>query len=288
MSASDRDTTTPVKAVRRPATKVQVVVWDGTATRRTDEVVTEEPLQIRAQGPGQALRDVAITMRTPGHDFELAVGYLVGEGAIRSGDEVREVRYCDVDPGQPQLYNVVTVATARPLPESLFGRSAVIGASCGACGKTSIDQLHVHTEPLGPGPPVPISLLVSLPERLREGQTVFDRTGGVHAAGRFRADGTLVAVREDVGRHNAVDKLVGAAVLGGPRIDGDVLVLSGRVSFEMVQKAVVARFPIVVAVSAPSSLAVRAAEELGCTVLGFTRDGAANVYSHTDRVDLTA
>jgi FdhD protein len=276
------------KAVRRPATKVQVVAWDGSASRRTDEVVTEEPLQIRAQGPGQPLRDVAITMRTPGHDFELAVGYLAGEGAIGAADEVREVRYCDVDPGQPQLYNVVTVAAARPLPESLFGRPGVVGASCGACGKTSIDQLHVHTAPLGPGEPVPISLLVSLPERLRGGQAVFERTGGVHAAGRFRPDGSLVAVREDVGRHNAVDKLVGAALLGGPPIDGDVLVLSGRVSFEMVQKAVVARFPIVVAVSAPSSLAVRAAEELGCTVLGFTRDGATNVYSHPERVDLTA
>ena len=277
------------KAVRRPATKVQVVAWHGSAARRTDEVVTEEPLQIRAAGPGQPIRDVAITMRTPGHDFELAVGYLVGEGAIASGDEVREVRYCDVDPGQPQLYNVVTVATARPLPESLFGRSTVVGASCGTCGKTSIDQLHVHTAPLGPvGEPVPASLLVSLPDRLREGQKVFEKTGGIHAAGRFRPDGTLVAVREDVGRHNAVDKLVGASILAGPRIDGDVLVLSGRVSFEMAQKAVVARFPIVVAVSAPSSLAVQAADELGCTILGFTRDGATNVYSHPERVDLTA
>jgi FdhD protein len=267
---------------------VQVVAWDGSATRRADEVVTEEPLQIRAQGPGQPLRDVAVTMRTPGHDFELAVGYLAGEGAVRSGDDVREVRYCDVDPGQPQLYNVVTVATSRPLPEELFGRTAVVGASCGACGKTSIDQLRVATEPLAPGPAVPISLLVALPGRLRDGQTVFDRTGGVHAAGRFRPDGSLVAVREDVGRHNAVDKLAGAAILGGPSIDGDVLVLSGRVSFEMVQKAVVARFPIVVAVSAPSSLAIRAADELGCTVLGFTRDGSANVYSHAERVDLTS
>jgi FdhD protein len=288
VSAMQRDTTTPVKAVRRPATKVQVVAWDGAASRRSDEVVTEEPLQIRAAGPGQPIRDVAITMRTPGHDFELAVGYLAGEGAIASSDEVREVRYCDVDAGQPQLYNVVTVATARPLPDDLFGRSSVVGASCGACGKTSIDQLRVDTQVLPPGPALPISLLVSLPERLREGQAVFDRTGGVHAAGRFRADGTRVAVREDVGRHNAVDKLVGAALLGGPRIDGDVLVLSGRVSFEMVQKAVVARFPIVVAVSAPSSLAVQAADELGCTVLGFTRAGAANVYSHPERVDLTA
>lgn len=274
------------KAVRRPAVRVQVAAWDGTTrTGRTDEVVTEEPLQLKAQGPGQPLRDVAITMRTPGNDFELAVGYLVGEGALRPGDRVREVRYCDVGDGEPQLYNVVTVETSTPLPDSLFGRSAVVGASCGACGKTSIDQLKVDAAPIPPTAPVPVSLLVELPGRLREGQQVFDRTGGVHAAGRFRADGTLVAVREDVGRHNAVDKVVGAAVLTGPPIEAsDVLVLSGRVSFEMVQKAAVAGFGTVVAVSAPSSLAVRAAEELGVTVLGFTRDGAANVYSHPERV----
>jgi FdhD protein len=277
------------KAVRRPSVRVQVTAWDaGVRKTVTDEVVTEEPLQIKAQGPGQALRDVAITMRTPGNDFELAVGYLVGEGALRAEDRVREVRYCDVGDGRPQLYNVVTVEASTPLPESLFGRSNVVGASCGACGKTSIDQLRVDAEPIPPTEPVAASLLVSLPARLREAQQVFERTGGVHAAGRFRADGTLVAVREDVGRHNAVDKVVGAATLAGPRIlPSDVLVLSGRVSFEMVQKAAVAGFGIVVAVSAPSSLAVRAADELGVAVLGFTRDGAANVYSHPERVDLS-
>ena len=279
-----------MKTTRRPATRVQVRTFEGGSTSsRTDEVVTEEPLQIKAQGPGQPLRDVAITMRTPGHDFELAVGYLVGEGALPAGAGVREVRYCDVAPGETQLYNVVTVASSVPLPDSLFGRTAVIGASCGACGKTSIDQLRVVTAPLPAGPAVPISVLVGLPARLREAQSVFDRTGGVHAAGRFRRDGSLVAVREDVGRHNTVDKVVGAAVLAGPPVGpDDVLVLSGRVSFEMVQKAAVARFPIVVAVSAPSSLAVQAADELGCTVLGFTRDGAANIYTHPERVDLTA
>lgn len=279
-----------MKTTRRGSTRVQVRTFDGQETStRTDEVVTEEPLQIKAEGPGQELRDVAITMRTPGHDFELAVGYLVGEGALPAGAGIREVRYCDVAPGETQLYNVVTVAAAVPLPDSLFGRGAVVGASCGACGKTSIDQLRVVTEPLPASPPVPVSVLVGLPEQLRAAQTVFDRTGGVHAAGRFRRDGTLVAVREDVGRHNAVDKVVGASVLTGPPIGpDDVLVLSGRVSFEMVQKAVVARFAIVVAVSAPSSLAVKAADELGCTVLGFTRDGAANIYAHAERVDLTA
>ena len=275
-----------MKAVRRPSTRVRVTaVEGGRSSGRADEVVTEEPLQIRAQGPGQPLRDVAVTMRTPGHDFELAVGYLAGEGVVNAGADVREVRYCDVEPGTPQLYNVVTVATSFPLPDDLIGRPGVVGASCGACGKTSIDQVRVVAKPLPVTQPIPVSLLVELPARLREAQVVFERTGGVHAAGRFRRDGTLVAVREDVGRHNAVDKVVGAALLSGPPVAADdVLVLSGRVSFEMVQKAAVAGFAVVVAVSAPSSLAIRAADELGVTVLGFTRGGATNVYSHPERL----
>ncbi|HUS61086.1 MAG TPA: formate dehydrogenase accessory sulfurtransferase FdhD, partial [Acidimicrobiales bacterium] len=218
-----------------------------------------------------------------------AVGYLAGEGVLRDGADVREVRYCDVGEGEPQLYNVVTVATTFPLGDEVFARTGVISSSCGACGKTSIDQVKLMVDPLPAGPALPVSMLVALPGRLREGQVLFERTGGVHAAGHFRSDGALVAVREDVGRHNAVDKLVGASMLQGPRVrPSDVLVLSGRVSFEMVQKAAIAGFGVVVAVSAPSSLAVRAAEELGCTVLGFTRGGAANVYSHGERVDLDA
>lgn len=278
-----------MRTTRRPATRVQVISYGGSrGASRTDEVVTEEPLQIKAQGPDQPLRDVAVTMRTPGHDFELAVGYLVGEGGLPLGAGVREVRYCDVAPGETQLYNVVTVAASVALPESLFGRSAVVGASCGACGKTSIEQIRVATPPVPPGPAFAMSVLVGLPDALRTAQSVFDRTGGIHAAGRFRADGTAVAVREDVGRHNAVDKVVGASVLTGPPVDDDVLVLSGRVSFELVQKAAVARFPVVVAVSAPSSLAVDAADALGVTVIGFTRGGAANVYSHPERLDFDA
>jgi FdhD protein len=277
-----------VKAVRRPATRLQVTAWEAGATAsRTDEVVTEEPLQIRAQAPGGDIRDVAVTMRTPGHDFELAVGYLAGEGAIRAGDDVREVRYCDVGEGEPQLYNVVTVATRTPLPDHLFGRVHPVSASCGACGKTSIDQVRLHVPSLPAIDPIPAATLVALPEQLRQAQAVFERTGGVHAAGRFTRDGRLVAAREDVGRHNAVDKVVGAAHLAGPPIaPDDVLVLSGRVSFEMVQKAAMAGFAVVVAVSAPSSLAVQAADELGVTVVAFARAGAANVYSHPERVVL--
>jgi FdhD protein len=279
-----------VKATRRPATRVEVVTYDGSnnATQH-DEVVTEEPLQIRAQGPGQPLRDVAVTMRTPGNDFELAVGFLAGEGLISSGDDVREVRYCDVEPGEPQLYNVVTVALSQPLPERAFAQRSVVGASCGTCGKTSIDQVRVVASPVPWAEPVPISTLVGLPAALRAAQTVFDRTGGLHGAGHGRRDGTIVAVREDVGRHNAVDKLIGASLLGGaPIAPGDVLVLSGRVSFEMVQKAVLAQFGLVVAVSAPSSLAISAADEFGVALLGFTRNGHANLYSHKERVTFDA
>ena len=274
------------RATRRPAPRVQVVSYDGGATStRFDEVVTEEPLQIRAQGPGEPARDVAVTMRTPGNDFELAVGYLAGEGLIRSSDDVREVRYCDVEPGEPQLYNVVTVETSRALPESAFAARSVVGASCGTCGRTSIDQIRIAVPPLADALPVPVSVLVGLPAVLRGTQSIFDRTGGLHAAGHARSDGTIVAVREDVGRHNAVDKIVGAAILTGPIVaPGDVLVLSGRVSFEMVQKAVLGGFGTIVAVSAPSSLAISAAEDLGVAILGFTRDGHANVYSHRERV----
>jgi FdhD protein len=275
-----------MKATRRPATRVQVVAYDnGETSTRHDEVVTEEPLQIRAHGPGQPVRDVAVTMRTPGNDFELATGFLAGEGLVSAAEDVREVRYCDVAPGEPQLYNVVTVAVSRPLPERAFADRSVVGASCGTCGKTSIDQIRLIGEPVPAAAPVPMSLLVSLPEKVRATQAVFDRTGGVHAAAHVRADGTVVAVREDVGRHNAVDKLVGASLLSGAPIEsGDILVLSGRVSFEMVQKAVLARFGVVVAVSAPSSLAVSTADEFGLAVVGFTRNGQANVYSHPERV----
>jgi FdhD protein len=276
-----------VKTTRRPSTRLQGVVFaDGGHARRTEEVVTEEPLQLRAAGPGQPVRDLAVTMRTPGNDFELAVGYLASLGVVREASDVREVRYCDVQPGETQLYNVVTVATSRPLPEELFGRVAPVGASCGTCGTTSIDQVAVAARPIaGDIQPISAGLLVELPGRLLEAQRVFELTGGIHAVGRFRRDGELLLAREDVGRHNALDKVVGSSILSGPAVlPDDVLVLSGRVSFEMVQKAALAGIAFVVAVSAPSSLAVQLAEELGVTVLGFTRDGRTTAYSHAERV----
>lgn len=260
---------------RKPAVRVPVV-RDG--RRGFDEVVTEEPLQIRAGGMGAEPVDVAVTMRTPGHDFELAVGYLVGEGHVHAKEDVVEVRFC-VGPDQLQDYNVVTVGLRAPFTGT--SRQGVVASSCGLCGKRSIDEVRIAcASAVAAGPTVPLPTLVALPDALRTHQKVFDRTGGVHAAGLFDADGGLVVVREDVGRHNAVDKVVGWALLEGRvPLSSSVLVLSGRASFEMVQKAALAGVPIVVAVSAPSSLAVEAADHLGITLLGFT----SNVYTHAAR-----
>jgi FdhD protein len=259
-------------ATRRPATRVEVV-RDG---RRTfDEVITEEPLQIRVDG-----EDLAVTMRTPGHDFELAVGFLVGEGHVRGKDDVAEVKYC-VGPDAQQEYNVVTVAMRTPLATIGAGRATSMTASCGLCGKRSIDEVHVTCDVLPATAPIDLALLVGLPDVMRAEQALFDRTGGVHAAGLFTRSGEVVCVREDVGRHNAVDKVVGRALLDGrlPLLD-HVLVLSGRASFEMVQKAALAGVTTIVAVSAPSSLAVDAATRLGIALVAF----GGNVYAHAERV----
>jgi FdhD protein len=248
------------------------VLRDG--RRRHDEVITEEPLQIRVDGV-----DLAVTMRTPGNDFELAVGFLVGEGHVRDRDDVAEVKYC-VGPGNEQEYNVVTVALRTPR-ELTGGRATAMTASCGLCGKRSIDEVHVACDALPMTPPIELARLVELPDRLRAGQPLFARTGGVHAAGLFTRDGDAVCVREDVGRHNAVDKVVGRALLDGRLpLHDHVLVLSGRASFEMVQKAALAGITTVVAVSAPSSLAVEAADRLGLTLVAF----GGNVYANAARV----
>jgi len=265
--------------VTRPTTSVQVVALrpDG-PFERPDQVVTEEPLQVRLSMPGGPDLDVAVTLRTPGHDTELAVGLLVTEGIITSGTDVAAVR---------AGAEAVTVALRAAPTSAPAQRRFVASASCGTCGKASVEDLEVAGPPLGPGPVVPRSVLVELPERLREAQRLFDRTGGLHAAGRFTAAGQARAVREDVGRHNAVDKVVGAAALAGelPLAD-EVLVVSGRVSFEIVQKAAVAGLAVVAAVSAPSSLAVSAARRRGLTLVGFVRGGTANVYTGAERIDV--
>lgn len=268
---------------RLPTTPVRVGVFDGTRMHdRPDRLVTEEPMEIRIDAPGTEARPLAVTMRTPGHDFELAVGLCLTEGIIDSVEDLAEVKYC-VAPEAEQTYNVVTLTTRRPVavPERQFASTA----SCGVCGKTSMDQLEVSCPALGAGPALSLAVAVRLPDRLRSWQTVFDATGALHAAGLATATGEITHVREDVGRHNAVDKLIGKSVLDDelPLSDA-VLVVSGRVSFEIVQKAARAGITIIVAVSAPSSLAVATADRLGVTLVGFVRDGRANVYSGAQRV----
>ena len=271
--------------LRRNLTPTRVVAINhGVRSERPDTLATEEPMEIRAGGPGQEAASVAVTMRTPGGDFELAVGFLFTEGLIAPGD-VRRVAYCDDLENDEQRYNVVTVSLERAFDHAALRRNFYATSSCGVCGKATLDDVAVHCEGVAPGPNVPAGVLVSLPDLLRAKQSVFDRTGGLHAAGLFTPAGELVSLREDVGRHNAVDKVIGEQVLEGkvPLADR-ILQVSGRLSFEIVQKAAVAGIPVVSAVSAPSSLAVSAGDRFGVTVVGFVRDGRCNVYTHPERI----
>ena len=277
-------------AVRRATTSARVHAVDGDATReQPDQLVTEEPMEIRVHGPGQAPQSLVVTMRTPGNDFELAAGFCLTEGLIDRSDDVGEIAYCVEGPAD-QHFNIVTVRLRRPVDlGSLAQRRFTANASCGLCGKATLDDVEVHCAPVADGPRVARSVLLGLPDRLREAQTVFDATGGLHAAACFEPHGTLLTLREDVGRHNALDKLVGHALLERTLpLSGRVLLVSGRLSFEIVQKAARAGIPVLCAVSAPSSLAVGAAERLGQTVVGFLRDPRFNVYTHRERVDLAA
>jgi FdhD protein len=276
---------TAAQPLRRNTSNVHVVaVNDGVRSRRTDTLAAEEPLEIRVQGPGQDQLSVAVTMRTPGGDFELAVGFLLTEGLIVPGD-VRRVAYCDTLPGEDQHYNVVSVTLERPFDPDRLRRNFYATSSCGVCGKAALEDVEVRCAPVADGPIVAPDVLLGLPESLRRAQKVFARTGGLHAAGLFTSDGTLVTVREDVGRHNAVDKVIGELALAGRMpLSEHVLQVSGRLSFEIVQKAAVAGIPIVSAVSAPSSLAVEAGERFGMTLVGFVRDGRLNVYTRPERI----
>jgi FdhD protein len=233
-----------------------------------DEVAAEEPLEIRVAG-----EPIAVTMRTPGHDEELALGFLYGEGLI---DTPR-------DAGPTADFAANTVEVAGPLLREPAARRFYTSSSCGVCGKGALEEVAVHAEPLPPGPAVPRALLAALPERLR--QPEFHRTGGLHATGLFDAGGELLYTREDVGRHNAMDKVIGRALLHGDLpLHDRVLCVSGRLSFELVQKAAVAGAPILVGVGAPTSLAVALARDRGLTLCGFARAGRVNVYAGAERV----
>ncbi|MFI7430946.1 formate dehydrogenase accessory sulfurtransferase FdhD [Micromonospora sp. NPDC049836] len=263
---------------------------DGRArVRRQDTLAVEEPLEIRVGRPGPGRREpLAVTMRTPGDDLDLAIGFLLTEGIIRSAEDVHTAQLC-AGAETPNTYNVVDVVLAPGVPEPTTdpARNFYTTSSCGVCGKASIDAIRtrspfrVEDDPLG----VPAELLADLPDRLRAAQRAFDRTGGLHAAGLFTADGEQVVLREDVGRHNAVDKVVGWAVREHRLpLTGHLLMVSGRASFELTQKAWMAGVPLLAAVSAPSTLAVELAEEAGMTLVGFLRGRTMNVYTGPHRV----
>lgn len=260
---------------------------DGAMDSGPDTLAAEEPMEIRVNA-----RALTITMRTPGDDFDLAVGFLVSEGVVRSAEDVLAVRYCAGRTGEGiNTYNVVDVSLAPsvPGPDPSLERNFYTTSSCGLCGKASLDAVRttatwsIAEDPLRISP----ATLAVLPDRLRDAQPVFDRTGGLHAAGLFSAEGELLHLAEDVGRHNAVDKVIGHALLAGSLpLRGHLLMVSGRASFELVQKAIMAGIPALAAVSAPSSLAVDLAEEHGLTLIGFLRGSSMNVYAGADRVEV--
>jgi FdhD protein len=260
----------------------------GRATPHRDELATEEPLEIRLLAGGER-RTVAVTMRTPGADFELAAGFLFAEGVLPDRDAIHRITYC-VDPGvdAAQRYNIVNVELrAGKLPDlAPLERHFLTTSACGVCGKASLDALHLRgCAPLAPGPEVAPELITGLPERLRAAQGLFSATGGLHASGLFAADGTLLALREDVGRHNALDKVLGWVLLHGTLpLARHIVLVSGRVSYELVQKCLAAGVPIICAISAPSSLAVAVAAEFGITLVGFLRGERFNIYTHPARI----
>ncbi|MET7288085.1 formate dehydrogenase accessory sulfurtransferase FdhD [Streptomyces sp. NPDC005573] len=261
-------------------------IRDGVSSYRPDTLAAEEPMEIRVDG-----RPLTVTMRTPGDDFDLAAGFLVSEGVVHKESDVAGIRYCagaTSDGGN--TYNVVDVVLGAGVeaPDASLERNFYTTSSCGLCGKASLDAVRttaawtVEDDRLNVGP----EMLASLPNKLRAAQKVFDSTGGLHAAGLFSSDGELLCLREDVGRHNAVDKVVGHALREGMLpLRGSMLMVSGRASFELVQKAVMAGIPLLAAVSAPSSLAVDLAAESGLTLVGFLRGNSMNVYTGAERLE---
>ncbi|MFI0463920.1 MULTISPECIES: formate dehydrogenase accessory sulfurtransferase FdhD [Saccharopolyspora] len=267
--------------VRRPVLKIAA---DGSRSR-PDTLAAEEPLEIRVNGA-----PLSVTMRTPGHDVELAHGFLLTEGVIHDKAQLSTARYCDSPgPDGRNTYNVLDILLAPGVqpPDASVTRNFYTTSSCGVCGKAALDSVRLSTRHSPADDPLTLDTdtLTALPDRLRAAQRVFDTTGGLHAAGLFDSDGGLLVVREDVGRHNAVDKVLGWAVLADRvPLTGCVLLVSGRASFELVQKAAMAGVPALAAVSAPSSLAVDLAAEQGMTLIGFLRGRTMNVYTGTERI----
>lgn len=278
----------PLRPGRTVETRVVALRGDA-RTESDDAVVTEEPLELRLTA-GARSQTLAVTMRTPGSDFELAAGFVFGEGLVRARGEISGISYClDSTLERDQRYNVVNVDLARTdlLTLERVERHFVTNSACGVCGRTQLESLlALGVMPVGDdGVCVPPEVLYSLPGRMRDAQAVFDKTGGLHAAALFDERGEILAIREDVGRHNAVDKIVGWGMLA-KRLPFSrcILMVSGRASYEILQKSAMARIPVVGSVSAPSSLAIELAREFNITLAGFVRDGRANVYSRAERI----
>lgn len=265
---------------RYPARRILAT---GGARREVTTLAVEEPLEIRLGG-----QPFVVTMRTPGDDMDLAAGHLVSEGAIWHREHLPEICYCTTVSGRDeQDYNTLTVTVSSDVPEPRAARSTTMSSACGVCGVDSIDEVRraTHFPADEVSPLVDAAKLLSLPDLLRKRQALFSKTGGVHAAGLFTPAGDLLCLREDVGRHNAVDKVVGWALREGRLpLRETILQVSGRASFELVQKASMAGIPVLSAVSAPSSLAVELAVEAGVTLAGFSREGRSTLFSHPDRI----
>jgi len=277
--------------VNRPGPTATADVWKrspGRLVQEGDRLAAEEPLEIRVERTGHAPTSLAVTMRTPGNDFELAAGFLLTEGIVSRKRDLARIEYC-TDASVPQEYNIVS-AVLRPDVEfnaDRLSRHFYMSSSCGVCGKTSLEAVRVAARhPVPKDTPLAAAeTIAAIPERLRTGQTLFTQTGGLHAAGLFDAAGRRGSVREDVGRHNAVDKVVGEQFLADHvPLSDRILTVSGRASFEIIQKAAVAGVPFVVAVGAPSSLAVTLANEFDMTLVGFARGERFNVYAGRHRI----
>jgi FdhD protein len=243
-----------------------------------DEVVVEEPLEIRMNGEG-----VSVTMRTPGHDFDLVTGLLWTEGLIQSYGEIGTMAYCP-DENYPALKNVVNVRLVDASRKPNSSRRSWANSSCGLCGKTTIEAIHQACKPIESTATTTYDVLCSLPPRLRQAQINFEHTGGIHAVALFDLQGTLLLLREDIGRHNAVDKVLGAALAANLPLGSTIMMVSGRLGFEIAQKGVIGGIPVVASISAPSSLAIELANDFNMTAIGFLRGGSMNVYTHPERV----
>ncbi|KZK16321.1 formate dehydrogenase accessory sulfurtransferase FdhD [Meiothermus taiwanensis] len=266
-------------------------IEQGQAAARLDQLATEEPLEIRllASGSPTERKTLAVTMRTPGHDFELAAGFLLAEGLVSRREEIRRIAYC-TDPDEPQQYNIVNVElNTAILPElAPLERHFFTTSACGVCGKAGLENLRRRYAPLDTSWKVSSRVIAQLPHRLYAQQTLFAQTGGLHAAALFDREGRLLALREDVGRHNALDKLLGWALLENRLpLSEQIVLVSGRASYELAQKTLAAGAPVLCAISAPSSLAVELARAFNLTLIGFLR-GSFNVYSGAERLRLEA